>query len=178
MEDTLAQALECARANLSRTAAELGAEFAAVLLNPDAQREIAHRWTSTGGGSQRAPSPVAFVHRWSVSPREVGIALDFTGHAPVLNGLPHSVAAKFDSVALAFWSAHELGKLHAELKAANQRLASRKLVERAKGVLQIEQGITEESAYAYLRGQSRRRRMTLARLAEEVIRGKARPTHI
>lgn len=170
MEDTLAQALHCACANLSRTAAELGAEFAAVLLNPDRQREIAHRWDSAGNRSLREPSPAAFVHRWSANPRSVAITLDFPVRAPVPNGLPNSIAANLDAVALAFWSGYEIGKLCAELKAANQRLASRKLVERAKGVLQLEQGISEESAYAYLRGQSRRRRMTLARLAEEVIR--------
>jgi hypothetical protein len=44
------------------------------------------------------------------------------------------------------------------------------LVERAKGVLQIDQGITEEGAYEHLRKLSRKRRITLAEMAEEVVR--------
>jgi hypothetical protein len=181
MEETLAQALECACANLSRTAAELGADFAAVLLNADAsgaaRRQIVHRWFG-GHPSLREPSPAAFIHRWTANPRIVAVTLDFPGRAPVLHSLPGPVAANLDAIALAFWSAHEIGKFRAELKAANQRLASRKLVERAKGLLQLEQGLTEESAYAFLRGQSRHRRITLARLAEEVVRGRAPRTGI
>jgi hypothetical protein len=182
MEDTLAQALECAGANLGRIAAELGAEFAAVLFNPGtsgavAQHEIVHRWFGAGHPApreSREPSPAAFIHRWTTNPRAVAITLDFPGRPPVLNALPNSVAMSLDAVALTFWSAQEIGKLRVELRVANQRLASRKLVERAKGVLQLEQGLSEESAYAYLRGQSRHRRITLARLAEEVVRGRAR----
>jgi AmiR/NasT family two-component response regulator len=44
------------------------------------------------------------------------------------------------------------------------------MVERAKGVLQVEQGISEAGAYEHLRRLSRKRRITLAALAEEVIR--------
>jgi hypothetical protein len=110
------------------------------------------------------------VHRWETNRRAIAIVLGFADPEPPLQRLPDAVEATLDLIALAFWSAREITRLRAELKEADRRLASRKLVERAKGVLQLERGISEESAYAYLRGQSRRRRVTLARIAEEVVR--------
>jgi hypothetical protein len=203
MEDTLAQALQGACANLNRAAVELGAVSAAVLRNAEWGTEIAHFWSATGGeaagtvrnqslsraggagdaidaGSLPAklllevigPGSHSFlVHRWEANRRAIAIVLGFSNpETPPLQRLPDAVEASLDLVALAFWSTREITRLRAELKEADRRLASRKLVERAKGVLQLERGISEESAYAYLRGQSRRRRVTLARIAEEVVR--------
>lgn len=109
-----------------------------------------------------------FVVQWHASPRAIAIVFGFADRAP--GAIPETATAGMDAAALAVWSAFETGKLRAELKETNARLAGRKLVEKAKGVLQLERGISEESAYAYLRGQSRRRRITLAKLAEEVVR--------
>lgn len=59
------------------------------------------------------------------------------------------------------------------LERENARLADeleiRKLVERAKGILQRRHGITEEEAYLRLRNQSRRLRRAMKELAEAVI---------
>jgi len=165
MEDTLARALHGACARLNRIAAQLGAESAAVSLNADTRSDVAHFWSRAGDAAHRQ-SPAIFVHRAQTA----AIVFGFTDPASASASLPEGVASELDLIALAFWSAHEVGKLRAEVKAANARLAGRKLVERAKGVLQTERGITEESAYAYLRGQSRRRRITLTKIAEEVIR--------
>ena len=59
------------------------------------------------------------------------------------------------------------------LERENARLAEelevRKLVERAKGILQKRHGITEEEAYLRLRNQSRRLRRAMKDLAEAVI---------
>jgi hypothetical protein len=203
MEDTLAQALQGACANLNWTAAELGAESAAVLRNAEWGTEIAHFWSATGGeaaGTTRnqslsraegadgaldagslpanllleviGPGSHSFlIHRWEANPRAIAIVLGFSNpETPPLQRLPDAVEASLNLVALAFWSTREITRLRAELKEADRRLASRKLVERAKGVLQLERGISEELAYAYLRGQSRRRRVTLARIAEEIVR--------
>jgi ANTAR domain len=206
MEDTLAQALQGACAYLDRTAASLGAQSAAVLLDvslhADKEVEVAHVWSaggteapnrqfSSGPGSHRqldgvveagsahaqllrksfSPSSDSFlVYRWRANRRAVAVAFGFAGPQPALLRLPEGMSADLDLVALSIWSASEISRLRAELNAANARLAGRKLVERAKGVLQTERGISEESAYAYLRGQSRKRRITLTRLAEEVVR--------
>lgn len=181
MEDTLAQALHGACANLSRAAVDLGAESATVLLKADHGFEIAYQFLrrEDAGGlpakvleeaiSRGAPS--FLVHRWQANRQAVAIVIGFGNpETPPLRRLPDAVETSLDLVAIAFWSMSEIARLRVELKAADARLASRKLVERAKGVLQLERGISEESAYAYLRGQSRRRRVTLARIAEEVVR--------
>jgi ANTAR domain len=180
MEDTLARALNGACANLDRTAIELGATSATVVLNADKRFEIAHQFLNRDDASGPSPrvleeaisrgAPSFLVRRWQANPQAVAIVLGFDHLAPWLRRLPDSVEASLELIAFAFWSTREIGRLHAELKAADRKLSGRKLVERAKGVLQVERGISEESAYAYLRGQSRNRRVTLARIAEEVLR--------
>ena len=50
-----------------------------------------------------------------------------------------------------------------------RELETRKLVERAKGILQQRHGITEEDAYLRLRNQSRRLRKPMRELAEAII---------
>ena len=176
MEDTLAHALRAACANLNQAAVEQGAASATVLVRADQGFEIAHQFLGrdhADGLSARVleevisrGDPSFLVHRWPT----VAIVLGFTETEFAPRSLPEAAEASLDLVALAFWSAKEIGRLREELKAADRRLSVRKLVERAKGVLQLERGISEESAYAYLRGQSRRRRVTLARIAEEVVR--------
>jgi AmiR/NasT family two-component response regulator len=48
-------------------------------------------------------------------------------------------------------------------------LATRKVVERAKGIIQRTQGLTEEQAYLLLRNESRKGRRPMRQLAEAVI---------
>jgi GAF domain-containing protein len=50
-----------------------------------------------------------------------------------------------------------------------QKLAERKLVERAKGILQQRRRLSEEQAYLMLRNNSRRRRIPMASIAKEII---------
>ena len=50
-----------------------------------------------------------------------------------------------------------------------RELETRKLVERAKGILQLRHGLTEEEAYLKLRDQSRRLRRPMKELAEAII---------
>jgi GAF domain-containing protein len=50
-----------------------------------------------------------------------------------------------------------------------RELATRKLVERAKGILQRSEGLTEEEAYLKLRNESRRMRRPMKELAEAII---------
>jgi uroporphyrinogen-III synthase len=48
-------------------------------------------------------------------------------------------------------------------------LEARKLIERAKGILQFKHSLTEEEAYLRLRNESRRLRRSMRDLAEAVI---------
>jgi AmiR/NasT family two-component response regulator len=50
-----------------------------------------------------------------------------------------------------------------------RELETRKLMERAKGILQQNHSITEEEAYLRLRNQSRRLRRPIRELAEAII---------
>ena len=50
-----------------------------------------------------------------------------------------------------------------------ERLESRKIVERAKGILQSSLGVTEAEAYQTLQRQSRQRRRPMKEIAEAII---------
>lgn len=53
---------------------------------------------------------------------------------------------------------------------AEERLAARKTIERAKGVLMREEGLTEEEAYRALQRRARDRRRSMREVAEEILR--------
>lgn len=61
--------------------------------------------------------------------------------------------------------------LRREIDNLNRRLADRKLLERAKGLVQTRFQWSEEQAYLHLRNISRRRRTPLREIAAEVING-------
>jgi uroporphyrinogen-III synthase len=52
-----------------------------------------------------------------------------------------------------------------------QQLEIRKLVERGKGILQRDLGLSEEQAYLALQRQSRQRRQSMKEIAQAVILG-------
>ncbi len=56
-----------------------------------------------------------------------------------------------------------------ERNTLQQKLVERKVVERAKGILQQRRRLSEEQAYLLLRDNSRRRRMPMVTLAREII---------
>lgn len=63
----------------------------------------------------------------------------------------------------------EMARLEGEKSALSGQLESRKLVERAKGLLQRELGIDEEQAYRMMQKESRQRRKNMREIAEAVI---------
>ena len=63
----------------------------------------------------------------------------------------------------------ENARLMAETLEMKRNLETRKVVERAKGILQSRHGLTEEDAYLRLRNESRRLRRPMRELAEAVI---------
>jgi uroporphyrinogen-III synthase len=60
-------------------------------------------------------------------------------------------------------------RLLEETEEMKRQLETRKLVERAKGILQSRQNLTEEEAYLRLRNESRRLRRPMKELAEAII---------
>ena len=80
------------------------------------------------------------------------------------------VGSAFDQPALEV--AHGVGRVLTavlERDSLRQKLLERKLVERAKGILQQRRRLSEEQAYLLLRNNSRRRRLPMANLAKEII---------
>ena len=65
--------------------------------------------------------------------------------------------------------AEENVRLMEETQEMKRQLETRKLVERAKGLLQHRHNLTEEEAYLRLRNESRRLRRPMKDLAEAII---------
>jgi signal transduction protein with GAF and PtsI domain len=63
----------------------------------------------------------------------------------------------------------ENARLAEETAEARRQLETRKVVERAKGILQRRENITEEEAYLRMRNESRRLRRPMKELAEAII---------
>jgi uroporphyrinogen-III synthase len=65
----------------------------------------------------------------------------------------------------------EMARLEAENLQLAERLEERKVVDRAKGILQRDLGITEEEAYVAIQRQARQRRRSKKEIAEAIIIG-------
>lgn len=65
--------------------------------------------------------------------------------------------------------AEENARLQEETAEMRRQLETRKIVERAKGILQHRQSLTEEESYLRLRNESRRLRRPMRELAEAII---------
>ncbi|MBV2366818.1 ANTAR domain-containing response regulator [Streptomonospora nanhaiensis] len=63
----------------------------------------------------------------------------------------------------------ELAALEAEVSGLQDRLETRKLVERAKGLLQSRHGLSEPEAFRWIQKNSMDRRLTMRKVAETVI---------
>jgi len=63
----------------------------------------------------------------------------------------------------------EFKSLRIELNEANSKLSERKVVEKAKGLLMKQRGISEDEAYGMLRNMAMKQNIRLATLAEQVI---------
>jgi signal transduction protein with GAF and PtsI domain len=63
----------------------------------------------------------------------------------------------------------EMARLETANSDLSQQLETRKLVERAKGILQRDLGLTEEHAYLSIQRQSRQKRKTMKEIAEAIV---------
>jgi hypothetical protein len=130
-----------------------------------AQSPVAHCLTSAV-----APAANSFLlFPWQALRRTVIIIFGFAERQPPHTSIPAHVVETLNLAALAAWSLTELNRLRAELRVVNNQFAARKLVERAKCVLQSERGMSEQQAYEYLRKVSRQRRIALAKLAKDLL---------
>ena len=66
-------------------------------------------------------------------------------------------------------AAIEMARLENEVIQLSDKLASRKIVERAKGVMQRDLSISEEEAYALIQRQARQRRKSMKEISEAIL---------
>ncbi|HWC15434.1 MAG TPA: GAF domain-containing protein [Terriglobales bacterium] len=66
-------------------------------------------------------------------------------------------------------AAIEMARLEQEVTQLSDKLATRKVVERAKGIMQRDLSISEEEAYAMIQKQARHRRKSMKEISEAII---------
>ena len=101
---------------------------------------------------------------------QVVIAFGYSSERPACCSAPKEVSAVVRLAALATWAVPEARRLRRDLHLINERLRHRKMVERAKGLLQVWHSWDEQQAYEHLRRLSRQRRKTLAETAQDLLR--------
>lgn len=87
--------------------------------------------------------------------------------AYIVAGLQAERIAPVLNVALSRFRQEE--KLRAELDDTRHKLAERKVIERAKGLLMTHHGLTEEQAYQRLRTMAMNKKLKLAEIAQRII---------
>lgn len=116
--------------------------------------------------TQHTPRPVVMFSN-DGAPETIREAVRAGVSAYVVDGLePNRMRAILD-VALARFD--EFQRLREELAEANLKLAERKLVERAKGLLMKSRGLDEEAAYSLLRKFAMDRKLRVAEVAQQIV---------
>jgi response regulator NasT len=89
---------------------------------------------------------------------------------------PFTKADLVPAVEIAVSRFQEVSVLESEVSNLKERLEVRKLLDRAKGLLQAEQGMSEPEAFRWIQKSSMDRRMTMRAVAEEVLQGAQKPS--
>ena len=82
---------------------------------------------------------------------------------------PFTISDLIPAIELAVSRFSEFTELEREVATLSDRLETRKLVERAKGLLQAKQGMTEPEAFKWIQRAAMDRRTTMKRVAEVVL---------
>jgi len=88
---------------------------------------------------------------------------------------PFTKADLVPAIEIAVSRFQEFAALESEVSNLKERLEVRKLLDRAKGLLQADQGMTEAEAFRWIQKSSMDRRMTMRAVAEEVLQGAQPP---
>jgi two-component system, response regulator PdtaR len=70
---------------------------------------------------------------------------------------------------------HEIKALHDQAQSLEEQLASRKLVDRAKGRLMDGHGLSEQDAFTFIQRTAMQQRMTMRVVSEQVLAGELVP---
>lgn len=74
------------------------------------------------------------------------------------------------SIELAVARSTSIAKLKCDMEKISERLESRGIIERAKGLIMTQEQMTEQQAYEYIRELSRSRSMSMRRVAEIILK--------
>jgi two-component system, response regulator PdtaR len=88
---------------------------------------------------------------------------------------PFTKADLVPAIEIAVSRFQEFTALESEVSNLKERLEVRKLLDRAKGILQTERGMTEAEAFRWIQKSSMDRRMTMRAVAEEVLQAAQPP---
>lgn len=82
---------------------------------------------------------------------------------------PFSISDLVPAIEVALSRFAEIAQLEREVAELGERLQTRKLIERAKGLLQAKHGMTEPEAFSWMQRAAMDRRTTMKRVAEVVL---------
>ena len=82
---------------------------------------------------------------------------------------PFTQAELVPAIEIAMSRFAEVSALHSEVRDLRDRLEARKLLDRAKGLLQVNTGMSEPEAFRWIQKTAMDRRVTMRALAEEII---------
>src|SRR5262245_18910320 len=116
--------------------------------------------------TQRTPRPIVMFAN-DGAPETIRDAVRAGVSAYVVDGLDPARIRTIVDVAIARFENFQ--GLRAQLADAEEKLAERKLVERAKGLLMKSRSLDEEAAYAMLRKMAMDRKLKLGDVAQRVI---------
>lgn len=116
--------------------------------------------------SQNSPRPVVMFAQ-DDAPETIRAATRAGVSAYVVDGLDKNRIEAIIEAAVARFDQYQ--SLRTQLAEANLKLAGRKLVERAKGLLMKSRGLDEDAAYSALRKMAMDRKLKLAEVAQRVV---------
>lgn len=116
--------------------------------------------------SRHTPRPVVMFAS-DATPETIRAATRAGVSAYVVDGLDEKRIRAIVDVAVARFD--ELQDLRGRLAQANSKLAERKLIERAKGLLMKSRRLDEEAAYAALRKAAMDRNLKLSEVAQRIV---------
>lgn len=76
------------------------------------------------------------------------------------------------AVEVAMAKAKEMKEMKNNMITIQKKLEARKVIEKAKGILMVQQGISEEEAFSMIRNLSMKKRVTMSDIAEIIIMSK------
>lgn len=73
------------------------------------------------------------------------------------------------SIELAVARSKDMKKLRKDMEKVSERLENRSIIEKAKGLVMAQEGMTEQDAYDYIRELSRTKNLSMRRVAEIIL---------